>query len=278
MICFMFPGQPLSHDVALPDDTDFIRIAALTRACTGLDLAGFAWNGEVRTDQVALQVYGTAVSLYRNRILRREGQHPAVVTEHSMGIYAALAACGAVGEEAALELTCRFGAAMAGMSTGREYALGCVTGLTLPPLLAMAENCGAYLANHNTSRHFLMAGERHAIECATAEALAAGAFSTRTVACDAPLHTPLMEEIGDGLRAIVADYRFAEPQLPLMEHIDQDYLTAADIPDFLVRELCLPVYWERTCLALRAAGATLFHEVGAGDSLKKYNRWIASEQ
>ena len=273
----MFPGQPLSHDAALPDDADFAEIAALTRARTGLDLKSFAWHDTASTEQVALQVYGTAVSLYLNRILRRQGQRPAIAAEHSMGIYAALAASGAIDEDAALELTRRIGTVMAGMSAGREYALGCVAGLTMTPLLAMAENCGTFLANHNPSRHFLVPGERHAIECTMAEASAAGAFSARTVPCDAPLHTPLMEEVGDALQAIVADYRFAEPQLPLMEHIDQDFLAAADIPGFLVRELCLPVYWEKTCLALRAAGATAFLEVGAGDALKKYNRWIASE-
>jgi len=63
----------------------------------------------------------------------------------------------------------------------------------------------------------------------------------------------------------------------MMEHIEQDFLAAADIPGFLVRELCLPVNWEATYLALRRAGVTAWHETGSGDSLKKYNRWIASE-
>jgi malonyl CoA-acyl carrier protein transacylase len=87
----------------------------------------------------------------------------------------------------------------------------------------------------------------------------------------------LIESLTGELQGIVADYRFAEPAVPLMEHIDQDFLAAADIPDFLVRELCLPVRWEATYLALRKAGVSSFAEVGAGQSLKKYNRWIASE-
>ena len=86
MICFMFPGQPLSHDASLPDDADFSEIAALTRAHAGLDLAGFTWTAEPASEQVALQVYGTAASLYRNRALRREGREPAIVAEHSMGV------------------------------------------------------------------------------------------------------------------------------------------------------------------------------------------------
>jgi len=273
----MFPGQPLERAAALPVDPDFLEIAELTRQRTGLDLTSFTWGAASSSEQVKLQVYGTALSLYRNRLLRRQGETPAIIAEHSMGIYAATAACAAIPEATALELTWRIGNCMAGMAQGREFAIGCVTGLTRAPLLAIAENCGVYLANCNTSRHFLLAGERHAIECAMAESLATGAFTARTFPCDAPLHTPLMEEINGALREIVRDYRYGEPQQPLMDHIDQDYLTAADFPEFLVRELCLPVHWERTYLALRAAGVTLFTEVGSGDSLKKYNRWIASE-
>jgi malonyl CoA-acyl carrier protein transacylase len=277
MLCFMFPGQPLAHDDSLPADAEFAAIARLTLAHTGLDLASFTWSGPPGTHQVALQVYGTAVSLYRNRLLRLQGQQPAIIAEHSMGIYAAMAASGAIAEEAALELTFRIGGCLAAMGREREYALGCATGLTRAPLLAIAENCGVFLANENTSRHFLLAGERHGIECAMAEALAAGAFSARTVPCDAPLHTPLLEELGTPLREIVGDLRCREPAVPLMDHIDQEYLTAAELPGFLVRELCHPVFWEKTFLALRAAGVTAFTELGAGDSLKKYNRWIASE-
>ena len=277
MICFMFPGQPLTHYAGCPEDPNFAEIAALARERTGLDIATFSWCTEPATEQVALQVYGTAMSLYRHRLLRRQGQIPAIIAEHSMGIYPALAACGALAEGDALELTWRIGRALAGMGERSSYALGCVIGLPVTPVLALAENNGVHLANHNTSRHFLLAGEQHRIEAAMAEALTAGAFSVRTFPCDAPLHTPLIESIAPSLVKIVGDYRFREPTIPLLEHLEQDYLTAADIPGFLVAELCRPVYWETTYLALRRAGVTTFTEVGAGDALKKYNRWIAGE-
>jgi malonyl CoA-acyl carrier protein transacylase len=163
------------------------------------------------------------------------------------------------------------------MADRRDYSLGCITGLAASSLLAVAENHRVYLANYNTSRHFLISGERSSVENAVAESLSAGAFTARSFRCDAPLHTPLMGEVEEDLRAIVADYRFGELSLPLMSHIDQDYLTAQDLPDFLVAELSLPVYWERTCHALYRAGVSRFVEVGAGDALKKYNRWIMTE-
>ncbi len=277
MNCFMFPGQPLSHSGTLPEDSDFHHIARLAPERAGLNLHDFSWTGQPATDSVALQIYGVTMSLYRTRMLFHEGIRPRLIAEHSMGIYPALAASGAMSEGDALELTARIGSCMSTMSETADYALGCIVGLPAESVLAIAENSGAFLANHNTSRHFLLSGERRNIESLEAEALAEGAFSVKLFPCDAPLHTPLMEQVAAELREIIADYRYGEPEIPLMNHIDQSFLTSSDVPDFLLRELLQPVYWERSFLELRKAGVTRYHEVGVGDALKKYNRWIESE-
>jgi malonyl CoA-acyl carrier protein transacylase len=277
MICFMFPGQPLARDAQLPCDADFGEIAALTQERTGLDLSGSAWSGERHSDQVALQVYGVAMSLYRHRRLLAEGVRPGMIAEHSMGIYAALAACGSIAEGDALEMAFRVGVCMEERFGGREYALGCVVGLTAERVAILAREGAVFLANHNTSRHFLLAGERGAMEHTLAEALGRGAFSARLFPCDAPLHTLLLAEAEGELSALFRDYRYAEPAVPLMNHIDQEFLTAPEIPGFLMAELTETVQWEHTYVALKRAGVTRFVEVGPGDSLRKYNRWIESQ-
>jgi [acyl-carrier-protein] S-malonyltransferase len=277
MNCFMFPGQPLFHNAQLPEDADFTEIAELTRQRTGFNLHDFTLPGKEWTESVMLQVYGVAMSLYRARRFRREGVTASLLAEHSMGIYPALAVSGSLSEGDALELTCRSGCCMSGMGKEREYALGCIVGLTLEPVLSIAENNGVFPANLNTSRHFLLSGERRNMEAVEVEALAHGAFSVKLFPCDAPLHTPLMADLEVAMRQIFSEYNYLEPTVPLLNHIDQDFLSAADIPEFMMRELELPVYWEKCYKALKKAGAAKFWEVGVGDSLKKYNRWIESE-
>jgi [acyl-carrier-protein] S-malonyltransferase len=277
MNCFMFPGQPLTRSTPLPHDSDFKEVADLVRRTAGLDLARFEWVRDSGSESVKLQVFGVARSLYALRRLRHGGIAPDIVTQHSMGIYAALAACGCVSEEVAVEITWRVGKLLERMRQEGRFALGCVSGLTLEPLLSVACNHGVHLANHNTSRHFLLCGKKDDLTRAAAEAFENGAFSIRTFDCDAPLHTPLMAPLEDDLNAVFRDYRYAEPNCPLIDHLEQGLLTAATIPDFMLRELCLPVYWDRTYLAARTAGGRHFFEVGAGDSLKKYNRWIEAE-
>jgi len=278
MNCFMFPGQPLSFTAPLTDDRDFTDIARLVEKVAYLDLGTLAWTGEVSTDNVKLQVYGAAMSLYRNRLLLGHGIKPDVIAEHSMGIYPALAAAGIIAEEESIELAYRIGACFARMSEKVEYSLGCIIGLTIEPVSAIAANNGVFLANLNTSRHFLLSGPAAGMAGAIAEAHAGGAFSVKVFPCDAPLHAPTMEEIAPSLAEICGEYRYGEPLVPLINHIDQKPLTAQEVAGFMVRELCIPVYWEATYLALHARGAGRFMEVGAGDSLKKYNRWIDNEK
>ncbi|ACM20264.1 malonyl-CoA--acyl carrier protein transacylase [Geotalea daltonii FRC-32] len=273
----MFPGQPLARGAALPPDEGFTTIAELVRQKAGFDLLTSSWLREASTENVGLQLYGVGMSLYMNRKMRSAGIQPAVVAEHSMGIYPALAACSSLPEAEVIELTWRVGACLAEMGKNRGFALGCIIGLTCEPVLAIAGNSGTHLANHNTSRHFLLCGTKENIETAVAEALAQGAFSAKVFDCDAPLHTPLISELETPLRQILADYSYAEPCGVLIDHLEQNRLKAKDLPDFMFRQLCMPVYWERTYRALVSMGAKRFHEVGAGEALKKYNRWIASE-
>lgn len=275
---WIFPGQPLQREQITPDDADFHALADLCRSHCGYDLITHQpVSGSLVSHHTCLQIYGVAMSLYRARRLRSEGCIPGLISEHSLGIYAALAASGTVSEQDALELVSRIGSCMARMGAVEEYSLGCPIGLPIDPVEAAARNNGVFVANYNTSRHFLLAGSTQEIEAALAECQAAGAFSVSSFPCEAPLHTPLMAEIAADLAAIIAEYHFAEPKIPLIESLGQNRLTADAIPAFLVDELQQPVYWERTWKAVRAAGFNRCIEVGSGQALTKFNRWIDSE-
>jgi malonyl CoA-acyl carrier protein transacylase len=278
MTCWMFPGQPIAFDGMPHDDGDFQEIARLCRDTTGFNPLDDGKDVSGLSESVRLQLYGTCVSLLRNSQLTLQGRLPELIAEHSMGIYPALAAAGSIDNATALALTGRIGVAMAQMGRLQEYALGSVIGLPVEALETITAGNGVHIANHNTSRHFLLAGERMRVEAALREAEACGAFSARAFPCDAPLHTPLIAEIAPELQRIVADYCYHEPRIPIIEHIGQTTLTAARIPGFLVDELHCPVYWGATYRYLCSQGVTRFQEVGVGSALAKFNRWIDSEQ
>lgn len=277
MICFMFSGQPLARIEVPYEDPVFQDLARCCHERTGFNpLTGENLDSQL-TENVRLQLFGSTMSLYRFSVMVGEAGLPDIVAEHSMGIYPALAATRSISDAEALELTLRIGSRLADMSREREYALASVVGLAHDSVSSLVTRHSVYIANHNTSRHFLLAGERHCIETAVAEAAGGGAFSTAIFECDAPLHTPLVREIAHDLRQIVNDYNFRDPQIPLVDHLEQKNLSAADIPIFLVEELCRPVFWETTYRTLRQRGISRFREMGHGTALTKFNRWIDSD-
>ena len=272
----MFPGQPLTREPVPSSDADFSELSRLVLHRTGLDLASLTWAEAPHSEQVALQVSGVFMSLHKLRCLLSTGVQPDIIAEHSLGIYAALAACGSVSEGDALEMAFRAGVCMEHSFVGEDYSLCCITGLTEQPLAAICRNNGVHIANFNTSRHFLISGRRTVIEAACEEARQAGAFSAATFTCDAPLHTPLVENIASALLNIFSDYNYREEAVPVLEHLEQKRLASPQMAKFLTNELCRPVYWEKTYRALLCLGVTNFYETGSGLALTKFNRWIDS--
>lgn len=278
MICWMYPGQPLKYLPPPSDDTDYNAISDICISKAGFDLINCSPLSADMSSNVCLQIYGVAMSLYSTRLLRNSTTKPDMIAQHSMGIYPALVACGVISEEAAIEMTARAGLCMSVMGKSHEYLLGCVIGLSATALSDLLSNIDAYIANFNTSRHFLLAGHKIQLLSILEAAQSAGAFSVSSFECDAPLHTPLMAAVSNELKSVFADYEFSAPAIPLMSHNAELLTSSEQIRCFLHDQIMRPVYWEKTVSALHNSGVAKFIEVGAGDALKKFNRWIESEQ
>lgn len=273
----MFPGQPLTIENVPPGDSGFEAMSRRCHDASGFNPLDAEHSGRHLTESIRLQMFGTTLSLYRYELLLLQHGSPDIIAEHSMGIYSALAASGSIDCSAALELTFRIGVCLASMGGEKNYALGSVIGLSGDLLNAIVANNGVFIANHNTSRHFLLSGEMVHIRAAALEAENAGAFSTGIFHSDAPLHTPLVAEISAGLQAIVSDYSYRTPRIPLIDHHRQRRLTSDDIPVFLVEQLSHPVFWDTTFKLLQSEGVTQYYEAGVGQTLSKFNRWIESD-
>jgi len=278
MICWMYPGQPLKFQVNPPEDRNFIEISEMCRNRATFDLINCSPLVSGMSPNVCMQVYGVATSLYNTRKMINSGIKPDIIAQHSMGIYPALSASGVISEEDALELTFRVGNCMSKMNLDNQYLLGCVIGLSADTILPLLPASGVYVANYNTSKHFLLAGLKVDIIKFLDTLSTAGAFSISRFNCDAPLHTPLMARISDELNVIFDDYCYAAPSIPLVSHNGEFINDAEDIRIFLHDELLRPVYWEKTFNFLKSVGCNRFIEVGSGTALKKFNRWIESEQ
>jgi [acyl-carrier-protein] S-malonyltransferase len=192
---------------------------------------------------------------------------PVAMAGHSLGELSALAAAGAVDDLDALGLVVLRADLMArsGQASGGGTMLAVVGG-TPARAAALASRHGVFVANDNAPDQVVLSGGSAELEAAAAAAKAEG---LRTVALPVAgaFHSPHMAAAVEPLRVALAKVEFRAPAVPVLSGASTRRFVdpARELADALVR----PVRWRETMLALAAAGANTFIDVGPGRVLAR---------
>jgi [acyl-carrier-protein] S-malonyltransferase len=245
----------------------------------GFDLSSFFFQQEEedRYLNLKLQVTSYLLSMVAFDRYRKKGGAWDCITEHSMGIYAALAAAEAVTFEDGLAITKGIGLILEKAGEQRPGGMAAVIGLGVVEIRRIcAEVPGKlYVVNMNGSRHFVLSGDKASLEQGIALSLKRGAVSAQRLTFTAPLHSPLLESITEEVRAFVAGFAIHPPQIPLVSHWSGKHLSEPDqIRAFLAEELSRPVDWEGCVQHLLSQNVGCFIEMGPDNALTKLIRWI----
>jgi [acyl-carrier-protein] S-malonyltransferase len=245
----------------------------------GFDLASFFFQdeGEDRFLALKLQVATYLLSMVSFDRYRNKGGTYDFITEHSMGIYAALTASDTITFEQGLAITKGIGLIVEKAGEQKAGGMAAVIGLTSQTIkeICTAVDGSLYVANVNGSRQFVLSGDALALEQAIASSMQQGAISAQRLPFTTPLHSPLMEPIVNAVRHFLADFEIRPPRTPLISHWSGKPLQDPhEIKEFLAAELYKPVDWEGCVQHLLSHGVTCFIEMGAHDSLTKLIRWI----
>ena len=186
---------------------------------------------------------------------------------HSLGELSALAAAGALSFEDALELVVARGRLMdeSGRSSGDGTMLAILR--STPEVAAeLAEAAGVWVANDNAPGQTVLAGPREGLRRAAEIGRERG---VRSLALDVTgaFHSPWMAAAQEPFREALARARFSEPAVTVYSG-----LTAAPFTDTreeLAAALTGPVRWRATMVALAAAGARSFIDVGPDQVLAR---------
>ncbi len=245
----------------------------------GFDLASFFFQRE-EEDQylnLKLQVASYLLSMVSFERYQKRGKQWDVITEHSMGIYAALVAAGAMTFEDGLAMVKGVGLILEEGERENPGGMVAIIGLESEAIKKLCSDVGGGLsvANVNGSRQFVLSGDIASIERGLELALQRGAISAQRLAMSVPLHSPLMKSIQGAVRTFISDVALHPPRTPVVSHWSGRPLSGSDeIRNFLVEELCRPVDWEGCVQYLLAQGVTCFVEMGPTDTLTKLIRWI----
>jgi [acyl-carrier-protein] S-malonyltransferase len=283
---FCFPGQlqerPSLEDRSLRGDSHFEELLARASRQTIFDFLNFSFRGEEKDEDLSLKLqmatyFLSVVYFYR---LRDAGWNPDILAEHSMGIYAALAAAEAISFEEGLFVTEAVGRLLQREGAARPGGMASIIGLPLEEIQKICRDLNGFnlsIANYNGSMHFVLSGEEEGVKKAISLALSRKAVSATSLAFHAALHSPSLSFLREEIREILQDIEIRPPKVPILNHWTIRPLKREEVKDFLSQEIGQPVYWIRCVEKLIQEGFTQFIEVGHESTLTKLMRWIDRE-
>ncbi len=274
-IAFLFPGQGSqavgmgrSLSEALPESKAVFDAAD---QALGSSISGLCFHGPeddlklTENTQPAL----LTTSIAALRALEARGVKAEGVAGHSLGEYSALVAAKALGFDDAVRTVRLRGRYM---QEAAPVGKGAMAAILMLDAAKVEEVCreaaqGEIVspANLNCPGQIVIAGDAAAVERAIAACTARGAKRALKLAVSAPFHCALMRPAEVRLQADLERLSFGTATIPVYRNVDGGPQTSADaLRDGLVRQVSLPVQWQKTLETMAADGFDTFIEVGWG--------------
>jgi [acyl-carrier-protein] S-malonyltransferase len=231
---------------------------------------------ETQNTQPAMLAAGIAVW----RVWQAEGGPAASsMAGHSLGEYSALVAAGAMTFAEGIALAADRARLMQEAVPLGTGSMAAILGLDDDQVASVcAEQAqGAVLepVNFNAPGQVVIAGERAAVERATAAAKAAGAKRALVLPVSVPSHCALMRPAAERLAERIQGAALRLPEVPVIHNVDCAVAESVDgLVQRLVAQLYSPVRWVQTVQAAVADGVTLALECGPGKVLTGLNKRI----
>jgi malonyl CoA-acyl carrier protein transacylase len=185
---------------------------------------------------------------------------------HSLGELAALVAAGGLSERDGLSLVSLRGRLMqqAGESGGGGGMVALLgrDAAALAPALAAAH--GLAVANDNSPQQVVLSGVRDVLPAAAHDAEEHG-LRAMILPVTGAFHSPMMAAAVPAFEAALTETEIRPLRVTVYSAVTAEPFD--DIRERLAEALTAPVRWRETLLALHAAGATRFVEVGPGSVL-----------
>jgi acyl transferase domain-containing protein/acyl carrier protein/protein-L-isoaspartate O-methyltransferase len=266
---FLFPGQgaqyPAMGGGLYAEDPVFRaaleRCAAAARRTLELPLLEVLYGraGEALEETAYTQVGLFAVEWALAEVWRAWGVKPALVLGHSVGEYVAACVAGVLDVEAAVELVAARGRLMGALPRAGAMAAVHADERTVAAVVA---GTGVAIAAVNGPESVVVSGEAATLKAVVA-ALEARGIRSQTLRVAHAFHSALMDPMLEAFRAETRRIRFAAPQIGLVSTVTGQLVEAGELDaEYWVRQVREPVRYAAALTAARAAGASVYVEVG----------------
>lgn len=237
---------------------------------SGLPLREIYWDGseEEMSDTKALQpaLTVTNINLW-NEFKAHHNIVPAACAGHSLGEFSALAACGILSPESALEITSLRGRLMAEADPKGAGSMAAIVKLdknTVDEIIEEASRESGELviaANFNTPTQTVVSGAKNAINlvCQKARELKGRGIELKV---SGAFHSPFMHEANQQLLPLLEKTKWNNPDFPIYCNVDgKPAKTGTEAKKSIFRQMISPVFWVNLIRNLYLAGIRWWMEI-----------------
>jgi len=183
---------------------------------------------------------------------------------HSVGEYAALVAGAAMTFDHGLDVVKVRGEAMERASLAAAGGMVVILDLTLAEAEAVAEDAGVTVANDNSPRQIVLAGDHDRLAVAASSAVAKGGRAVRLDVAG-PFHTARLAPATPSVRAALDQIEIRLPQVMVVSNVSASgYRAPGEIRELLTQQFTTRVRFREALEGLWRKGVTDFHDFGPG--------------
>jgi [acyl-carrier-protein] S-malonyltransferase len=214
-----------------------------------------------------------AVSVAALSAAKAAGIEFSATAGHSLGEYAALAACGVFSLEDGFELLKIRGEVMQKAAENSKGGMAAVMGLATETIEAVCggiTEAGDYVAavNYNSPGQIVIAGTEAGLAKAEESLKINGAKRVIRLNVAAAFHSELMREAAEEFKVRISGFSFKTPEIPFYSNVTGGRLEDfSHMPEYLAKHICSPVRFTEQLFALEKDGFDTFIELGPGKVL-----------
>lgn len=286
-IAFIFPGQG-SQYVGMGQDfyNKFPicrEVFSLASKTSGLEVEKLCFEDNPHlhiTEFTQIAMLANEIAILKS--VEMTGIQPQVTAGLSLGEYAALAVSGVMSVEDIFKVVRQRGILMQ-EAVPSGGAMVAVLGLDTATIEKICEETSGIvsIANYNCPGQTVITGEEKAVKAASEMLIAKGAKRCIPLQVSGPFHSPLLEEAGKKLGAVLADVVLNDIQIPYLSNVTANYVENKEqIKPLLIQQIASSVRWQQSIERMIADGVDTFIEIGPGKTLtgfvKKINKNVTA--